>query len=189
MLDMGCGSGILALAWLENTSRPALGVDNDVPFRSASPKTMRKPMGCRRIFELPQGKDMAGALYAGLAPYDLIMANIFARPLATMAKDLKRNLRPGGDCNSIRPPDASGQSGPCRPPDAKTVPGEMFSPRRLVRASAEKKWKILGTMINLKNHIRSLPDFPKPGITFYDIGTLLAHGPAWRETVARLDRS
>jgi len=41
-------------------------------------------------------------------------------------------------------------------------------------------------MIDLKQHIRSLPDFPKPGITFYDIGTLLAHGPAWRETVARL---
>lgn len=41
-------------------------------------------------------------------------------------------------------------------------------------------------MIDLKDHIRSLPDFPKPGITFYDIGTLLAHGPAWRETVTRL---
>ena len=30
------------------------------------------------------------------APYDLIMANIFARPLCQMAKDLKRHLRPGG---------------------------------------------------------------------------------------------
>jgi adenine phosphoribosyltransferase len=41
-------------------------------------------------------------------------------------------------------------------------------------------------MIDLKQHIRSLPDFPKPGIMFYDIGTLLAHGPAWAETVTRL---
>lgn len=41
-------------------------------------------------------------------------------------------------------------------------------------------------MINLKQHIRSLPDFPKPGIIFYDIGTLLADGPAWHETVSRL---
>src|SRR5580692_3422264 len=41
-------------------------------------------------------------------------------------------------------------------------------------------------MADLKQHIRSLPDFPKPGITFYDIGTLLAHGPAWHETIARL---
>lgn len=41
-------------------------------------------------------------------------------------------------------------------------------------------------MLDLKNHIRSIPDFPKPGILFYDIGTLLAHGPAWQETIARL---
>ncbi|MDX2028499.1 MAG: adenine phosphoribosyltransferase [Alphaproteobacteria bacterium] len=41
-------------------------------------------------------------------------------------------------------------------------------------------------MLDLKQHIRNIPDFPKPGILFYDIGTLLAHGPAWRETVARL---
>lgn len=41
-------------------------------------------------------------------------------------------------------------------------------------------------MMDLKKHIRSIPDFPKPGILFYDIGTLLADGPAWKETVARL---
>ncbi|HUY68211.1 MAG TPA: adenine phosphoribosyltransferase [Alphaproteobacteria bacterium] len=40
--------------------------------------------------------------------------------------------------------------------------------------------------MDLKQHIRGIPDFPKPGILFYDIGTLIAHGPAWRETVARL---
>ncbi|MDD5586823.1 MAG: adenine phosphoribosyltransferase [Alphaproteobacteria bacterium] len=43
--------------------------------------------------------------------------------------------------------------------------------------------------MDLKNHIRSVPDFPKPGILFYDIGTLLAHGPAWRETLARLEKA
>jgi len=41
-------------------------------------------------------------------------------------------------------------------------------------------------MIDLKHHIRSVPDFPKPGILFYDIGTLINHGGAWRETIARL---
>lgn len=41
--------------------------------------------------------------------------------------------------------------------------------------------------IDLKSHIRSVPDFPKPGILFYDIGTLLANGPAWQETVTRLE--
>lgn len=38
-------------------------------------------------------------------------------------------------------------------------------------------------MLDLKNHIRGIPDFPKPGILFYDIGTLLANGAAWKETI------
>lgn len=41
-------------------------------------------------------------------------------------------------------------------------------------------------MLDLKQHIRAIPDFPKPGILFYDIGTLLANGPAWHETLLRL---
>ena len=40
--------------------------------------------------------------------------------------------------------------------------------------------------MDLKSHIRHVPDFPKPGILFYDIGTLLAHGPAWGETIDSL---
>ncbi len=40
--------------------------------------------------------------------------------------------------------------------------------------------------MDLKQHIRGVPDFPKPGILFYDISTLLAHAEAWRETVGRL---
>ena len=37
--------------------------------------------------------------------------------------------------------------------------------------------------MNLKAHIRQVADFPKPGILFYDISTLLAHPPAWKATV------
>ena len=40
--------------------------------------------------------------------------------------------------------------------------------------------------IDLKTYIRGVPDFPKDGILFYDIGTLLAHGGAWQETIERL---
>jgi adenine phosphoribosyltransferase len=43
--------------------------------------------------------------------------------------------------------------------------------------------------MNIKDHIRSIPDFPKPGILFYDISTLLAHADAWRETVRHLTES
>ena len=44
----------------------------------------------------------------------------------------------------------------------------------------------MSTDIDLKNHIRSIPDFPKPGILFYDISTLLAHAKAWHTAIERL---
>jgi len=40
--------------------------------------------------------------------------------------------------------------------------------------------------MNLKDHIRQVPDFPKPGIQFYDVSTLLAHADAWQVTMGRL---
>jgi adenine phosphoribosyltransferase len=40
--------------------------------------------------------------------------------------------------------------------------------------------------MDIKNHIRTIPDFPKPGILFYDISTLLAHSDAWQVAVGRL---
>src|SRR6202012_944681 len=40
--------------------------------------------------------------------------------------------------------------------------------------------------MDLKQHIRGIPDFPKPGILFYDISTLLKHPGAWKETVRRI---
>ena len=41
--------------------------------------------------------------------------------------------------------------------------------------------------MDLKDHIRGIPDFPKPGILFYDISTLLANPVAWRHCVDRLE--
>jgi adenine phosphoribosyltransferase len=42
--------------------------------------------------------------------------------------------------------------------------------------------------MDLKQHIRAVPDFPKPGILFYDISTLLAHPDAWQVALGRLSR-
>jgi adenine phosphoribosyltransferase len=36
---------------------------------------------------------------------------------------------------------------------------------------------------DLRAKIREIPDFPKPGILFYDITTLLKDGPAFREAI------
>lgn len=40
--------------------------------------------------------------------------------------------------------------------------------------------------MNIQDHIRIIPNFPKLGINFYDIATLLAHPAAWRETIGQL---
>jgi adenine phosphoribosyltransferase len=41
-------------------------------------------------------------------------------------------------------------------------------------------------MVDLKQFIRDVSDFPKPGIMFRDITPLLANGPAWQCTVNQL---
>ncbi|MDD2876373.1 MAG: adenine phosphoribosyltransferase [Acidiphilium sp.] len=40
--------------------------------------------------------------------------------------------------------------------------------------------------MNLKDHIRGVPDFPKPGVLFYDISTLLRNADAWQVAMGRL---
>tara|TARA_R110000868_G_scaffold31905_6_gene116540 strand:- start:1632 stop:2150 length:519 start_codon:yes stop_codon:yes gene_type:complete len=40
--------------------------------------------------------------------------------------------------------------------------------------------------MNLKQHIRQIRDFPKPGINFFDISTLIGHAEAWRTAVERM---
>jgi adenine phosphoribosyltransferase len=40
--------------------------------------------------------------------------------------------------------------------------------------------------MDIKDHIREIPDFPKPGILFYDISTLLANADAWHFAIKEL---
>ncbi len=43
--------------------------------------------------------------------------------------------------------------------------------------------------MDLKQHIRSIPDFPKPGIMFRDISTLLRDADAWQVAMGRLSKA
>lgn len=43
--------------------------------------------------------------------------------------------------------------------------------------------------MDIKAHIRGVPDFPKPGILFYDISTLLADADAWQVAMGRMARA
>ncbi|MBO0711422.1 MAG: adenine phosphoribosyltransferase [Acetobacteraceae bacterium] len=43
--------------------------------------------------------------------------------------------------------------------------------------------------MDLKEHIRGIPDFPQPGIYFYDISTLLRNADAWQVAMGRMARA
>ena len=43
--------------------------------------------------------------------------------------------------------------------------------------------------MDLKEHIRTIQDFPKPGINFYDISTLLRDADAWQVAMGRMARA
>jgi ribosomal protein L11 methyltransferase len=95
ILDLGTGSGILAIAAARLLHRPVLASDIDpwsvrVAAENAALNGVSRRVRCRRA---DGWKDPV--LWAG-GPYDLVFANVLARPLCAMAKDLGANLAPGG---------------------------------------------------------------------------------------------
>ncbi len=96
MLDMGCGTGILAMAFAKaRRNGQALAVDCD-PDAVRIARANAAVNGLGRAVRVVAGHGYRARAAAMGAPYDLIMANIFASPLCRMAKDLRRHVRPGG---------------------------------------------------------------------------------------------
>jgi ribosomal protein L11 methyltransferase len=94
-LDMGCGSGILALAIAKLWHVPVVASDIDAESVRVTHLNARR----NRVSALVRavgGKGYAVEAVRRGRPYDLIASNILARPLARMAPDLRRALRPGG---------------------------------------------------------------------------------------------
>jgi ribosomal protein L11 methyltransferase len=94
-LDMGCGSGLLAIAIAKLWGCPVRAVDTDPEaVREAAGNATANGVGARVSARRGEGYD-ANALGTN-ASFDLIVANILAAPLRAMAPDLKRHLAPGG---------------------------------------------------------------------------------------------
>ena len=95
ILDLGTGSGILAMAAARLTGRVVRAVDIDPwSVRVAAENARRNGLGPRIRVRRADGWRSPGVRGAG--PYDLVLANILARPLCAMARDLAAGLAPGG---------------------------------------------------------------------------------------------
>ena len=93
VLDVGCGTGVLAIAAARTGSRVAVGTDIDpVSARIARENARVNHAGAR--FVAASGLSHT-AVRRGL-PYDLVFANILARPLIHLSGQIARALRPGG---------------------------------------------------------------------------------------------
>lgn len=93
-LDMGCGSGILAIAMTRLWPLRVLAVDNDQASVLRARLHVRSNRASGIAVVPSQGYRTRAVARAG--PYDLIVANILAGPLIAMALDLRRHLAPGG---------------------------------------------------------------------------------------------
>jgi ribosomal protein L11 methyltransferase len=95
ILDLGTGSGILAMAAARLLHRRVLGTDIEPwSVRVAGENARLNGLGRRARFVLANG--WTSPIVRAGAPYDLVFANILARPLCRMAASLARNMASGG---------------------------------------------------------------------------------------------
>lgn len=95
VLDLGTGSGILAMAAAKLLRRPVLATDIE-PWSVRVAGQNAAANGVGRLVRPVLGNGWHARAVQGGAPYDLVLANILARPLCRMARDLALCLAPGG---------------------------------------------------------------------------------------------
>jgi ribosomal protein L11 methyltransferase len=90
VLDVGCGSGILAIAAGKLGARELLGVDTD-PIAVESTAANAALNGLTRRIRVRKG-----SVPTGDGPFDLVLANLIASLLVQLAAPLCNELAPGG---------------------------------------------------------------------------------------------
>jgi ribosomal protein L11 methyltransferase len=90
VLDVGCGSGILAIAAMRLGAADALGLDTDPIAIEATVANARRNRLARRVHA------RLGSLPSGQRPFDLVAANLIAGVLVPLAPSLRAELAGGG---------------------------------------------------------------------------------------------
>lgn len=94
-LDLGCGTGLLAIGAAKLWRDPVLGSDIDYEaIAVARENALANEEGPRVRAVLADG--LGNPAIAARAPFDLILANILAGPLTRLAPQIGANVAPGG---------------------------------------------------------------------------------------------
>jgi ribosomal protein L11 methyltransferase len=95
IVDIGTGSGILAMAAAKLLRRRVLATDID-PWSVRVARDNARRNGLASRVRVLRADGWGSPAVRGAARYDLIFANILARPLTRMARHLSHALAPGG---------------------------------------------------------------------------------------------
>ncbi|RUV61208.1 50S ribosomal protein L11 methyltransferase [Mesorhizobium sp. M1A.F.Ca.IN.022.02.1.1] len=94
-LDLGTGSAVLAIALAKLAHIPVLATDIDpVAVRVAA--TNARLNRVKALVETVTAPGFHHPIFSMRAPFDLIVANILARPLMRLAPEMARHIRLGG---------------------------------------------------------------------------------------------
>ena len=96
VLDLGCGTGVLAIAAARVLpGARVLAVDND-PLATAIARTNARLNGVGRRVRVIDASGFAHPLLRPARAFDLVLANLLPGPLIALAPAMRRALRPGG---------------------------------------------------------------------------------------------
>ena len=95
VLDLGCGTGLLAIGAAKLWRKAVLASDID-PVAVEVTKENARANGEAPLVRALTADGLDHPALAGQAPYDLIIANILAGPLTKLAPAIARALAPGG---------------------------------------------------------------------------------------------
>ena len=93
VLDVGAGTGVLAIAAAKTGSAVALGTDIDKPSVRIANENAKLNAAHARFVHASGLNDQT---VRGKGPYDLVFANILAPPLVALSQDIKMSLKLGG---------------------------------------------------------------------------------------------
>jgi ribosomal protein L11 methyltransferase len=95
VLDLGTGTGVLAIAAARALHSPVLASDIDALSVKVAADNARQN-GVGSLVEVTWGNGFSAPLLRQRRPFDLVLANILANPLRQMATPMSAHLAPGG---------------------------------------------------------------------------------------------